>query len=138
MVRGGTATDFIRNLTVCSIVFVMRLHNLISIKEKRRDLRNNMTASEKLLWSELKNDKLRYRFRRQFSIGYYIVDFYCPKKKLAIELDGEVHVSQKEYDQIRDKFMKEFGILVVRFQNNDIRNNLNMVLKQIKELLTLD
>ncbi len=58
----------------------------MSTKEKRRDLRKNMTESEQLLWDELRNDKLGVRFRRQFSIGHYIVDFYCPTKKLSIEI----------------------------------------------------
>jgi very-short-patch-repair endonuclease len=116
----------------------MRFHNLSSTKEKRRDLRKNMTDSERILWSELKNDKVGYRFRRQFSIGHYIVDFYCPRKKLIIELDGAIHIKQKEYDQIRDKFMKDFEITVLRFWNDDIRHNLNDVLMQIEQALTRD
>jgi very-short-patch-repair endonuclease len=108
----------------------------MSTKEKRRDLRNNMTEAEKLLWLELKNDKLGHRFRRQFSIGYYIVDFYCPRKKLVIELDGEVHTNQIEYDCLRDKFMREFELVVLRFKNHDIKTNLNDVLNEIKKHLS--
>jgi very-short-patch-repair endonuclease len=114
----------------------MRLHNFISTKEKRRDLRKNMTDSERILWSKIKNDKLGHRFRRQFSVGHYIIDFYCPRKKLAIELDGVIHLHQKEYDAVRDKFMKDFEITVLRFWNDDIRHDLNGVLMQIEQALT--
>lgn len=116
----------------------MRLNNLLSTKEKRRELRKNMTDAERILWCELKGDKLGFRFRRQFSIGHYIADFYCPKKKLIIELDGEVHNNQKEYDAIRDKFMNEFGMKVLRFQNDEVRHDLNEVLREIEKALTLD
>lgn len=113
----------------------MRLNNIVVTKERRRVLRSNMTDSERMLWNKLKGDKLGYRFRRQFSVGYYILDFYCPRKKLAIELDGAVHTNQKEYDKIRDKFIHEFGITVLHFQNEDIRININGVIRQIKNSL---
>ncbi len=109
----------------------------MSTKEKRRDLRKNMTESEQLLWDELRNDKLGVRFRRQFSIGHYIVDFYCPTKKLSIELDGSIHNTQKEYDAIRDKFMKDFDIQVLRFQNDEVRQNVQQVLSVIVKAITL-
>ncbi len=116
----------------------MRLHNFLSTKEKRRYLRNNMTESEEVLWDAIKQDALGVRFRRQFSIGHYIVDFYCPRKKLVIETDGGVHSSQKEYDEIRNKFMKDFNIKVLRFRNDQIKNSLNEVIVQIEKALTLD
>ena len=116
----------------------MRLHNFISTKEKRRYLRNNMTESEEILWDSIKQDALGVRFRRQFSIGHYIVDFYCPRKKLVIEIDGSVHLAQKEYDVIRDKFMNDFNIKVLRFTNDEIKNNLKEVLSKILKALTLD
>jgi very-short-patch-repair endonuclease len=97
-----------------------------------------MTTTERILWSVLKEDKLGFRFRRQFGIGHYIVDFYCPKKKLVIEADGETHLDQKEYDAIRDQFMKEFDMKVLRFTNEEIRNDLSQVLIEIIKALTLD
>jgi very-short-patch-repair endonuclease len=109
----------------------------MSTKEKRRNLRENMTEPERILWQELRCDKLDFRFRRQFSIGHYITDFYCPRKKLAIELDGSVHNKQKEYDAVRDKFMKDFEIKVLRFTNDEIKNNLKEVLNKIVQALTL-
>ncbi len=116
----------------------MRLHNLTSTKEKRRELRKNMTDTERILWSKLKMDKLGFSFRRQFSIGHYIVDFYCPRKKLAIEIDGKVHDSQNEYDIIRDKFMQDFDIKIVRFTNESVRYDLYGVLNEIIKALRLD
>lgn len=66
------------------------IFNVPNLKPKRQALRNNPTPTEKLLWSKLKNSQLGFKFRRQYSVGGYILDFYCPTKKLAIELDGEV------------------------------------------------
>ena len=138
MQRGGTATEFIRNLAGEGMILIMRLNNIISTKEKRRDLRNNMTEAENVLWLAIKEDRLGFRFRRQFSIGYYITDFYCPRKKLAIEIDGMVHNNQKEYDGIRDKSMNNFGIKVLRFRNEEVIYNLNKVIIEIVKTLTLD
>jgi very-short-patch-repair endonuclease len=116
----------------------MRLNNLLATKEKRCFLRSNMTEAERMLWVSLKNDKLGVRFRRQFGIGYYIVDFYCPAKKLAIEADGGIHLNQKEYDVIRDAFMNDFEIRIVRFRNDQIKNNLSGVINAIIQALALD
>ena len=115
----------------------MRLHNFMSTKEKRRDLRKNMTVPEQLLWNEIRHNKLGSRFRRQFAIGHYIADFYCPTKKLVIELDGTVHSTQKEYDAIRDKFMKDFGIQVLRFSNDEVGRDIQQVLRTIAKALIL-
>jgi very-short-patch-repair endonuclease len=69
-----------------------KIKNIPSLTEKRKALRNNLTSAEATLWLCLKNKQLEgKRFRRQFSIGNYIVDFYCPEQKLAIELDGQGH-----------------------------------------------
>lgn len=112
----------------------MRLHNKKYLKEKRKKLRNNSTEAEILLWLELKQSKLSGRkFRRQHSIGDYIVDFYCPNENLAIELDGEVHFEedQIEYDRIRDKYLNSLGIEVLRFENQEVLLNIDKVLKEI-------
>lgn len=94
-----------------------------------------MTEEEIILWSQLKDEKLGFKFRRQFGIGEYIADFYCAQKKLVIELDGSQHLNQVEYDQIRKEFMKTFGIRTLRFWNSDIRKNLNGVIMKIRESL---
>ncbi|WP_156877309.1 endonuclease domain-containing protein [Psychrilyobacter atlanticus] len=115
----------------------MTVYNKESTKIKRRVLKKNTTPEEKMLWSVIKLDALGVRFRRQFGIGEYIVDFYCSKLKLGIELDGKQHDSQDglEYDKIRDDYMRNLGIVTVRFKNKEIRDNLAGVIEKIKEYI---
>jgi len=77
-----------------------------------------------------------FKFRRQYGIGKYIVDFYCPKLKLAIEIDGATHSTDEEIrkDKEREKFINRFGIIVKRYYNNDVYNNLDAVLSNIYEV----
>jgi very-short-patch-repair endonuclease len=108
--------------------------NRSSEKEKRRELRNNMPGAEVLLWSRLKGCQLfDCKFRRQYSVGAFVVDFYSPEIKLGIELDGESHFQggAREYDQQRQWFIESFGIKVVRFLNTDIYENMDSVLEVI-------
>ena len=93
-----------------------------------------MTDAEKLLWYKIRGRQLKgYQFYRQKIIGNYIVDFYCPKAKLAIELDGGQHYSDegKEKDRMRDKNIADFGIEVLRFSDREIFESLNSVLEKI-------
>ncbi|HEX6125115.1 MAG TPA: endonuclease domain-containing protein, partial [Pyrinomonadaceae bacterium] len=86
----------------------------------RTELRKHLTPAEASLWKSLQRSKLDGReFRRQHSVGDYILDFYCPAEKLAIELDGQVHRSElaRLYDHERKMFWREYGIKVVRFEN---------------------
>ena len=102
----------------------------LSITELSRQLRRNFTESENLLWQELRNRKLGgYKFNRQFPIIYneaygkkdfFILDFYCAEKKIALELDGSVHDNQPEYDRDRDLILLDLGIRVVRYKNEDV------------------
>lgn len=77
------------------------------------------------------------KFRRQHSIGYFIIDFYCSDKRLVIELDGEQHENQDaaEYDSMRDEFLKECGYRTIRVKNAEIRNDFENVLRKIREAL---
>ena len=112
----------------------MILNNILSMMSKRRILRNNMTEEELILWSELKHSKLNgYKFRRQHSIGYYILDFYCPQKKIGIELDGTQHYQNDnfEYDQNRDAFLKACGVIVLRFTNIEVKKYLLKVINRV-------
>jgi very-short-patch-repair endonuclease len=89
---------------------------------------------EHILWNKLRNRALGgYKFKRQFSIGPYIVDFYCAEAKLVIEIDGATHVTEKElkYDKLRQEFLEEQGLKVNRFLNSDIKDNLEEVLEDI-------
>jgi very-short-patch-repair endonuclease len=116
------------------------IHNRQALKEIRRELRNNPTDEETVLWNYLKGKKLGHKIRRQHSIGNCIVDFYCPQKRIAIELDGAHHFTTegKESDKQRDKFLNTLNIKVLRFANSRVRSDLNNVLNEIKyELNTL-
>jgi very-short-patch-repair endonuclease len=102
--------------------------------QRARELRRDMTPAEKVLWQELRANKLGIHFRRQQIISGFIVDFYCHKAALVIEVDGDIHDLQKEDDAKRDKALSEMGLKIVRFRNDEILNNLLMVVKRIKEL----
>ena len=115
------------------------IYNKTIFKERRRDLRRNQTEAEKVLWKQLRNKNLLgLKFFRQYSVGAYIVDFYCPEYKLAIELDGGQHAEEenKEYDKIRTDYLKSIGVEVVRFWNNEVLQNIEGVLEKIKMKLT--
>jgi len=91
-----------------------------------------------MLWYELKNSQLAGRkFRRQHSVGNYILDFYCPEERLAIELDGEHHEDdeQKKYDQKRTKFLNGLKITVIRFKNTDVIFGRDSIVKKILGML---
>ncbi|GAG50687.1 unnamed protein product, partial [marine sediment metagenome] len=91
--------------------------------------------AERELWQRLRNRRLDYKFKRQFGIGRYIVDFYCPELKLVIEVDGATHTTDKElqYDKIRQKYLESLGLTVKRYLNSDIKNNMHEVLNSIVE-----
>jgi very-short-patch-repair endonuclease len=115
---------------------VIRVFNRKYLKSKRKHLRNNSTEAEILLWTYLKGKQLNGRkFRRQQSIGNYIVDFYCPTEKLAIELDGDFHFDEvvKKYDEKRTEFINKFSIKLIRFENQEVLYNLETVLKSIEK-----
>ena len=103
-------------------------------KDRRRKLRGNMPDAEVILWSKLQRRQLLgYKFRRQFSIGPYVMDFYCPALNLAIELDGDSRFREgaQQYDKQRQEYIESFGIAVVRFLNTDVYDNLDGVLEVI-------
>lgn len=115
------------------------IYNKTVFKERRRDLRRNQTEAEKVIWKRLRNKGLfGLKFFRQYSVGAYIVDFYCPKYKLAIELDGGQHAEEenKEYDKVRTDYMESMGIEVMRFWNNEVLQNIEGVLEEINKRLT--
>ncbi len=109
------------------------IHNDPALKERRKLLRNKSTPEETFLWNHLRNRKFGVKFRRQFSIGPYIADFYCHELKLVIELDGDQHVVHKGYDQMRDSFLENSGYTVIRFSNTEIHDSLQSVINNIQE-----
>ena len=99
---------------------MVQLHNREYLKSIRKHLRNNSTAAEATLWKILKKNQVgNYKFRRQHSIGNFIVDFYCPALQLVIELDGEPHADLNSiaFDSKRDNFLNKNGITVLRYEN---------------------
>ncbi|OIO38593.1 MAG: hypothetical protein AUJ71_02610 [Candidatus Omnitrophica bacterium CG1_02_49_16] len=115
------------------------IFNRHSEKEKRRQLRRNMPKTEIILWSYLKGKGLDgYKFRRQYGIDRYVVDFYSPKGKLVIEIDGDSHFRNEaeQYDKKREEFIRSLGLRIVRFTNIDVLKNINEVLERISEILT--
>jgi len=116
----------------------MKIHNRKSMKDIRRQLRHSLTPAESALWRGLKGSKLcGKKFRRQHSIGNYVVDFYCPECRLAIELDGKKHFNSiaSEYDLRRNEFLSRYNIRVLRFENRAVFEHPDGVLEMIKSHL---
>ncbi|MCX6141778.1 MAG: endonuclease domain-containing protein [Ignavibacteriales bacterium] len=115
-----------------------RVFNRKKDQEKRRFLRRNMTKAEVVLWSKLKNRQLLgERFLRQYGVDQYVLDFYCPRLRIAIEVDGDSHfaIGAREYDEQREQHIGTYGIHFLRFTNVDIYNNLDGVLLSILQLV---
>ena len=115
------------------------VYNILKLKERRIDLRYNQTPQEVLLWTHLRRKQLGFKFRRQHSIGGYITDFYCPSKKLVVEIDGKEHSKKenKEYDKIRTDYFRGLDINVLRFTNTEININIDGVIQKIFSKLKL-
>ena len=110
------------------------LRNNPALKQRRRELRHNQTEAEKALWAQLRNKQFYgMKFFRQYSIGPYILDFYCPSMKLAVELDGGQHnqCEGKEYDAARSEYLKAQGIEVIRFWNHEVLFDMESVLSEL-------
>lgn len=93
------------------------VYNNSNRKQQRRYLRSRMTKSEKQLWSKIRKKQLGYIFRRQHIIGPYLVDFYCPAKRLIIEIDRNQHKYSQDYDNFRSSYFSALDIMVIRFWN---------------------
>ena len=103
--------------------------------QRAKELRQDMTEAEKVLWQAVRANRLNgWHFRRQQIIGGFIADFYCHAAALVVELDGGIHETQQEYDQERTELIKTFGIEVVRFKNETVLNQLPQVLQEIDRL----
>ena len=104
--------------------------------EKAKENRNNPTEAEAALWSQLRNKQLDgYKFRQQHLIGDFIVDFVCLSKKLVIEVDGGIHKETKEYDEERTKILADRGFEVLRFKNEEVLGDIDVILEQVSNNL---
>ncbi|MGH9444108.1 MAG: endonuclease domain-containing protein [Thermoanaerobaculia bacterium] len=108
------------------------------LKSVARDFRRKPTRAEELLWNSLRRGQLGgYKFRRQFAIGQFLVDFCCWQRRLVIELDGEIHLQAGARDAERQRFIETAGFSVLRFTNDEVRDDRERVLEKILELLEL-
>jgi very-short-patch-repair endonuclease len=105
--------------------------------ERAKELRREMTPAEKLLWQEVRAKKLGVRFRRQQIIQGFIVDFYCHKSALVVEVDGDIHDLQQEEDARREKVLSAMGLRVVRFGNDEVMKDLSAVVGKIRESISV-
>lgn len=100
----------------------------MALRDITRSLRKRQTESEAIFWGEVRNRKLGFKFVRQYAINFvyqgrprfFIADFYCAEKKLVVEIDGEIHEHQKDYDELRTQIINELGICVIRFKNEEL------------------
>ena len=110
------------------------LYNSQNQKQRRQNLRKNQTEAEKMLWDKIRNRQINsLKFYRQYSVGPYILDFFCPTTRLSIELDGHQHENATEYDRERENFLKDKDIVTIRFWNNEVLENINNVLWKITQ-----
>ena len=109
------------------------IFNATSLKYRRQELRRRSTLAEKILWREVRDRKLGYKFIRQYSIEGYVMDFYCPEKRVGIELEGSIHnrPSTKTYDKYRKRYLEAYNIRLLRFNNVDVLSDIGNVLAQI-------
>ncbi|MBI3231478.1 MAG: endonuclease domain-containing protein [Candidatus Doudnabacteria bacterium] len=118
----------------------MRQHNKTVLKTLRQKLRKTATPAERKIWSIIKNRKIKdLRFFRQYSVGNCILDFYCPAIRLCLEIDGGQHFEEKNKidDQTRTEFLNSSNIEVLRFQNNDVLQNIEGVYNKITQTIGL-
>ena len=107
------------------------------IQSQARRLRREMTPAEEALWKHLRGRQFQgLKFRRQHPVGRFIADFYCPEHRLVIELDGEIHRNQREYDAIRTETFQDYGYRVLRFSNDAVLQHAEEVLEAIVAAIT--
>lgn len=107
-----------------------------NLKQLSEQLRENMTEAERCLWAKIRRKQLKgYQFYRQKPIGDYIVDFFCPRAKLGIEVDGSQHFSDEtnKYDRIREEYLSSLGLRVARFTNTEVLTHMEGVIESIEE-----
>ena len=110
--------------------------SLATNRSRARQMRHELVVLEKLFWSQVRNRKLGgYKFRRQYLIGRYIVDFVCVEHKLIVKLDGPFHATRKIYDAARDAYLQEQAYRVLRFPNTYAAHDIGIVLLTVREAL---
>jgi very-short-patch-repair endonuclease len=113
-----------------------KIYNQTKLKQRRKKLRKEATPAERIFWSKIRCKRIGYKFRRQYSIGNYIADFYCPELRLVIEIDGGQHFETDRLtnDLLRTEYLNSLGIKVKRYTNVEIRKNLISVVDDLMSL----
>lgn len=114
-------------------------YNRLEQKALRRNLRQEQTYTEKLVWRYLRNRQLKHcKFRRQYSVDGYVIDFYSPALKLAIEIDGGVHdlPEAEEHDRVRQNYLEGFGITFLRIRNEEFGGNAELAFGKIERVIS--
>jgi len=115
------------------------IFNAPETKQTRRNLRKKFTEPENRLWYFLRNRRMNtLKFRRQYAIGRYVVDFYCPETRIVIEVDGDSHFTDeaRAYDEARELYLKAHNLRVLRFTNEEVMKNIKNAVDQIATLST--
>jgi very-short-patch-repair endonuclease len=118
----------------------LRYKNIKDLKARRVELRKNTTKTEVILWDKIRNRQVEnMKFKRQYSVVGYVVDFYCPEIRLVIEIDGDSHFTEKgvEKDVVRTKLINSLKINILRFTNDEIYNNLENALEILRDRIIL-
>ena len=116
-----------------------RIRTPAQVQQRARELRQEMTPAEKLLWSRLRNKQLNgLKFRRQHPLGPFIADFYCAARRLVMEIDGDIHDLQPDRDTARTEQFEQYGYRVIRFRNERVLNNIEDVLATIEAACTVN
>jgi very-short-patch-repair endonuclease len=110
------------------------IFNVSGLNPRRKKLRRDATQAEKILWERLRNKQTGVRFFRQYSVEGYVIDFYCPEKKLAVEIEGGIHKRLKVYDDYRFRLIRAYKIRVLRFSNEEVFVDIGKVVEKIRGL----
>jgi very-short-patch-repair endonuclease len=118
--------------------FMSRIrHTTSELEQRAKELRQEATPAEQVLWNALQSRRLDgHKFRRQHPVGRFILDFYCAKSRLCVEVDGEVHEQQRDRDMARDATLFYYGIVTLRFTNEQVFQELPAVLDAIRAAAT--
>ena len=124
------------------------MSSYLEIRRLARELRKNQTPAEEFFWEKVRNRRFEgFKFNRQFLIeyatssnekAYFIVDFYCHERKLVVEIDGKIHLQQKDYDQSRTNILESLGLKVIRFENEQVLSQWPEVKKLLSQVFNSD
>lgn len=106
-----------------------------ALQQLARGMRSDQTSAEQVLWARVRKNQLGFKFRRQYPLYQFIVDFYCSEAKLIIEVDGPIHNRNRIHDQVRDDYLLQRGYVTIRFTNSMIMTDILKVIKIIKHAL---